>query len=246
MMEQVKIQKLLADLDIDLETISLGDFDHIGEYTAKKSRDKNSPLYNSTGAFFRPNYERGILIYSLIKKFKLKSFLEIGFGRGYAAVCAAKAFYDIGVDGQVISIDPNFDKDHLEMMSKVFPKEWLEKIELKKGLSQEVLKEMEGPWDFVYIDGDHHAGAVAADWELTKNKWGSFLLFDDYHLPTKKEANIECAVAIDKIDETKFDASKQLIILDRRIFFDDRRYTDEQIDYGQVLCTKNSITKEEW
>lgn len=245
-MEHIKIQKLLADYDIDLSAVSLGDFDNIGEYTAKKSRDRNSPLYGNTGAFFRPNYERGILIYSLIKRFKLRSFLEIGFGRGYSAICAAKAFHDTGVDGKVTSIDPVFDKEHLETMSQVFPKEWLEKIDLKQGLSQQVLKEMEGPWDFVYIDGDHHAAAVQADWDLTKDKWGSFLLFDDYHLPTKKEANIECAASIDMIDAEKFDATKKLVIMDRRIFLDDRRYTDEQIDYGQCLLQKNSLTKEEW
>ena len=165
-MEKILIQKLLKDLDIDLSEIPLGHFDYIGEYCAKKNRDRNSPLYNSVGAFFRPNYERGIMIYSLIKKFKLKSYLEVGFGRGYSAVCAAKAFHDIGVDGKVITIDPNFDQEQLGIMAKVFPKEWLEKIELRKGLSQEVLKSPDGPqgpWDFVYIDGDHRAPAVQAD-----------------------------------------------------------------------------------
>ena len=29
--------------------------------------------------------------------------------------------------------------------------------------------------------------------------------------------------------------NKELIIMDRRIFFDDRRVKDEDIDYGQVL-----------
>jgi hypothetical protein len=27
--------------------------------------------------------------------------------------------------------------------------------------------------------------------------------------------------------------------MDRRMFFDDRRFDDKQIDYGQVLFTKN-------
>lgn len=244
-MEKVKIQQLLESYDIDMDAVCLGEFDYIGEYTAKKSRDRNSDLFKSVGMFFRPNYERGILIYSLIKKFKLKSFLEIGFGRGYSAVCAAKAFHDIGVDGKVISIDPTFDKDQLNVMSQVFPKEWLEKIDLRQGMSQELLKTMAGPWDFVYIDGDHRAQAVQEDWNLVKDKWTSFCLFDDYHLPTKKEANIECAQIIDKIDEKDFDCSKKLVILDRRVFLDDRRFSDDQIDYGQVLLQKNSLTKEE-
>ena len=39
------------------------------------------------------------------------------------------------------------------------------------------------------------------------------------------------------IDEIE-DESKELIIMDRRIFLDDRRKTDEEINYGQVLLTK--------
>lgn len=187
-----------------------------------------------------------ILIYSLIKKFKLKSYLEIGFGRGASAIAAAKAFYDCGIDGKVVTIDPEFDKTQLEIMSKVFPKEWLEKIELKKGYSQQLLKELDGPWDFVYIDGDHRAPAVASDWNMLKDKWNSVLLFDDYHMPTKKEADIECAQVIDAIDEEKFNATKTLVRMDRRIFFDDRGYTDAMIDYGQVCMIKKSILQDEW
>lgn len=248
-MKKVHIKEFFTKNDIDLEKISLGDFDYIGEYTAKKTRDINSPLYKSVGCFFRPNYERGLLIYSLIKKYKLKSYLEVGFGRGFSAVCAAKAFHDIGVDGKVVSVDVNFDKDQLELLSKAFPKEWLQKIELRQGMSKDVLSSVEGPkgpWDFVYIDGDHRADAVKSDWDLLKDKWNYFCLFDDYHLPTKKEADIECSKIIDEIDEKEFSSTKELIILDRRIFLDDRGFSDDQIDYGQCLMTKNSLVGEEW
>ena len=52
-------------------------------------------------------------------------------------------------------------------------------------------------------------------------------------MPSKKVANIECAKVIDEIDGY----NKELIIMDRRIFFDDRRIPDDEIDYGQVLIT---------
>jgi len=245
-MKNVLIKDFLEGIDVDLDQISLGEIDYIGEFCAKKTRDRESPLFKSVGMFFRPNYERMILIYSLIKRFKLKSFLEIGFGRGASAVAAAKAFHDIGNDGKVITIDPNFNKEQIELMSQVFPKEWLSRIELKSGYSQNLLKEIEGNWDFVYIDGDHRAPAVAEDWELTKDRWNAVCLFDDYHLPTKKEADIECAQVIDRIDEKKYNASKTLVRMDRRVFLDDRGYTDEQIDYGQVCLLKNSLLEEEW
>ena len=63
------------DVDVKIEDIKLGDFDIIGEYTAKKNRGQNSDLYRKVGCFFRPNYERGILIYSLIKKYQISKWL---------------------------------------------------------------------------------------------------------------------------------------------------------------------------
>lgn len=247
-MKSVLIKDYLESIGVSLSDLALGDFDYIGEYTAKKSRGQDSPLYKNTGCFFRPNYERGILIYSLITKFNLQSYLEIGFGRGYSAMCAAKALYDIGSPGKVVTIDPNFDEQQLKTIAATMPKEWLDKIEFQKGTSQDVLPRLLNPtpvekrsFDLIYIDGDHRADAVKHDWEATKSSWNSFCLFDDYHLPTKKEADIECARVIDGIDFP----NKELIVMDRRIFFDDRRFTDEQIDYGQVLLTKN-VVKNIW
>ena len=58
-----------------------------------------------------------------------------------------------------------------------------------------------------------------------------FVLFDDYTLPTKNDKDIEVSKLVDSIS----DYQKELIIMDRRLFFDDRRIKDEDIDYGQVL-----------
>jgi len=53
-------------------------------------------------------------------------------------------------------------------------------------------------------------------------------------MPSKVQKDIECSKLINEIE----DESKELIIMDRRIFFDDRRLSDEEIDYGQVLLTR--------
>ena len=53
-------------------------------------------------------------------------------------------------------------------------------------------------------------------------------------MPTKNQKDIECSKVIDGIKDYK----KELIIMDRRIFFDDRRIKDADVDYGQVLIER--------
>ena len=232
--KKVLIKEKIKALGFSLENdISLGDFDQLGEMTARKMRSPGSDLYKTAGAYFRPNYERGILIYCLIKKYNVKSFLEIGFGRGYGTFCAAMAMHENG-GGKIVTVDPNFNQDHLDMLGRALPKEWLDMVSFIGGKSEEYLPTTSEKFDFIYIDGDHTYEATKKDWEMCKKRYNKILLFDDYHLPGKVQKDIDCSNLIDQIE----DESKELIIMDRRIFFDDRGYADEEIDYGQVLLTK--------
>jgi hypothetical protein len=235
-MKHINIIDKLSEIGVSLDEINLGDFDLIGEYTAKKNRDRSSDLYKTVGCFFRPNYERGILMYYLTKKMKFESILEIGFGRGYATLCMAKAMCDMGIDGKITTVDPNFDEKFLNQLANIFPKEWFDKINFVQAKSDNYFDEYpDDKFDFIYIDGDHTFDAVKNDWENSKDRFVKALLFDDYHLPTKDSGpGIQCAKLIDSIE----DESKELIIMDRRIFLDDRKYSYEQIDYGQVLLTR--------
>jgi hypothetical protein len=234
-MKKIMIKEKLKNLGVHLEDIVIGDFDIIGEYTAKKNRTPDKEQYKTAGCFFRPNYERGILMYYLVRKKNIKSALEIGFGRGYSVFCMAKAMCDHGIDGKITTVDPNLDENFLNHLSKIFPKEWFDKIEFVKNTSDNYfLENKDKKYDFIYIDGDHRYEAVKNDWENSKDKFTKALLFDDYHMPSKRQKDIECSKVIDDITEFE----KELIIMDRRIFFDDRRIKDEDIDYGQVLIEK--------
>ena len=233
-MKRTMIQEKLKQLQVNVEDIILGDFDAVGEYTAKKNRNPGSENYNKLGCFFRPNYERGILMHYMVQKLKLSSVLEIGFGRGYATFCMARAMCDAGIDGKITTVDPNLDENFLNHLASVFPKAWFEKINFIKATSDSFFNEFaEEKYDFIYIDGDHRYEAVKRDWENTKDRFNTAILFDDYTVK-RDIKDVECGRLIDEIE----DYDKELIVGDRRIFLDDRGKKDEEIDYGQVLVTR--------
>ena len=234
-MKRTMIQEKLSQLQVSVEDIILGDFDAVGEYTAKKNRSPDSENYKNLGCFFRPNYERGILMHYMVQKLKLSSVLEIGFGRGYATFCMARAMCEAGIDGKITTVDPNLDENFLNHLANIFPKVWFEKINFIKATSDEFFKELaEEKYDFIYIDGDHRYEAVKRDWENTKDRFNTAILFDDYVPTDRTNEGMRCAALIDEIEGY----DKELIIGDRRIFLDDRGKSDSEIDYGQVLVTK--------
>ena len=151
-----------------------------------------------------PNYERGILLYSLIAKYKPKNVLEIGTAEGYSALCMAWAMTDYNINGKIFTIDPKpFDVSvernvtwednpkhdtvmlsRRELWNKFADNEWIKKIEVLTGLSGEVLqKNTKLPkMDMGFIDGSHVYEAVIHDFyaflELATESF--HLLFDDY------------------------------------------------------------------
>ena len=132
-----------------------------------------------------PNYERGILLYSLIAKYKPKNVLEIGTAEGYSTLCMAWAMTDYNIDGKIFTIDPKpFDipvernvtwevnpkhdtvmLSRRELWNKFADKEWIKKIEVLTGFSGEVLqKNTKLPkMDMGFIDGSHVYEAVVHD-----------------------------------------------------------------------------------
>jgi hypothetical protein len=239
-MKILNIKDYLDSIDVTVEGIELGDFDYIGKFTAERTRQKGDVNYKKFGLYYRSAFERGILVYYLIRQFNLSSMLEVGFGRGFCTFCAAKAFYDAGVKGTIVTVDPALNQEWLQQLSQVFPKEWFSYVKFVKDTSQNALPQINDKFDLIYIDGDHSYQGTKFDWENTKDKCQRFMLMDDYHLKTKTDSGtIECRELIDEIEEEKDGyEEKMLIKLDRRLFPDDRGYTDDQINYGQILMQK--------
>ena len=151
------------------------------------------------------NYERGILLYSLIAKYKPKNVLEIGTAEGYSTLCMAWAMTDYNINGKIFTIDPKpFDvpvernvtwEDNPkhdtvmlsrgELWNKFANKEWIEKIEVLTGFSGEVLQKKTEKFpkmDMGFIDGHHAYESVIHDFyaflEVASENFR--LLFDDY------------------------------------------------------------------
>lgn len=233
-MKNIDIREKLAELGSPVETFLLGDFDAIGEYTAKKGRTRDSQLYGSVGCFFRPNYERGLLAAAMVKRYRPKRILEVGFGRGYWTLCAAKAMVENGIAGEIVTVDPKFDQQHIKLIETLFPREWLERINMAQGQSVDILPQIEGRFDLVYIDGDHTYNGVRSDWELIKDRFDQFVIFDDYYMSSSATAR-DVAVAR-AVDEIPSEYERELVIMDRMLFMDDRGDVDK--DYGQVVLRR--------
>ena len=167
-----------------------------------------SPSYSKTIAKSKYpviNYERGILLYSLIAKYRPKNVLEIGTAEGYSALCMAWAMTDYNINGRIFTIDPKpFDvpverkitweenpKHNTVMLStkelwnKFADKEWIKKIEVLTGFSGEALQKNTKKlpkMDMGFIDGHHVYESVIHDFYafLRTASENFYLLFDDY------------------------------------------------------------------
>jgi len=235
---KIHVKDFLANIGVDYKEINYGMFDRIGESLARRYRAPDSPEYRKYGMGYRANYERGIVIYYLIKEFGLETFLEIGFGRGYATACALKSFHDHGINGRVVTMAPDLDNSMLNAMASAIPEVNINQSNFhplaatsnKVKQQTDIFNEM---YDLIYVDGDHSEEGVRQDCSYVKDIWSQYLLFDDYHTE-EKESFIQCRKPIDELE-----LDGELIIMDRRLFMDERQLSDEEITYGQMLFSKN-------
>jgi len=155
-------------------------------------------------------YERGMLLYGLVRKYKPKHILEIGRAQGYSTMCMAWAL-DENQAGDITSVDPipfnkandffveweNTEFQHQklstkELWKKYANKEWLKKITVFTCYSDELLEKNLPTFDFCYIDGHHTYDAVMCDFSIFLNTADKHFLclFDDYSInPTTKMNN---------------------------------------------------------
>lgn len=236
-MRKVFIQEKLKEIGFSVDDLNLGFYDQIGELTAKRQRGPDSDLFKKVGSFYRANYERAILQGCLIAKYKISSFLEIGTGRGYVSMCNGASMQMNGIDGKIITIDsdPNI-QSYFDKLRGIFPYDWHKNILFVAGESSDVLSKINDSFDMIYIDGNHNYEYVKNDWKWAKEHFKEFVIFDDYNENNTND-DIQVKQLVDEIDKSG-EFHLDLVKMDRRIFFDDRRIPDREINYGQVLVRK--------
>ncbi len=190
-MKKIDINHFVNDLGINIPPITK--FEELGNATS---------LYHDNGNFYKLNFERGILLYALISKYKPKNILEFGTAAGFSTLCMAYALDENKIDGKIFTIDINslnekhtrpvhFENNKQELQNisikeiweKIAKPEWIKKIEILQGYTGEIFNSYDFPKiDFGYIDGAHFYDGVKHDFYsfLTVASPNFGILFDDY------------------------------------------------------------------
>jgi len=212
----------------------------------------------SANQFIRLNYERGLLLYCLITKFRPTNVLEIGTASGFGTLCMAWAMVENNINGKIFTIDPipitektkrvfNDQKGGpkienisvKEIWEKTAKKEWIEKITTISGYSGKILNEHMLPkFDFAYIDGAHFFDAVKHDFYSFLNHANTEfgILFDDYI----DRPNYGIKNLIDTDISKNFDVS--LIKTDTNLHLE-RILSLDKHDYGMCWLDSKSLKK---
>lgn len=118
---------------------------------------------------------QGKMLEILTKMINPKLILEIGTYTGYSAICMARG---LGKSGKLITIDIN---DELETMVRGFFEEsgLKEQIDYRLGNALDILPDLEGPFDMVFIDADKINNEKYYDLLIGKMSAGSILMVDN-------------------------------------------------------------------
>ncbi|MDF2157561.1 O-methyltransferase [Algoriphagus sp. CAU 1675] len=118
---------------------------------------------------------QGKLLELFVKMKQPKTILEIGTYTGYSAICMARG---LNKDGKLITLDIN---DELETMVRGFFEEsgLSSQIDYRLGNAMEIIPNLPGPFDLVFIDADKKNNANYFQLVLEKLSPGGIILVDN-------------------------------------------------------------------
>ncbi|MCS5491685.1 O-methyltransferase [Algoriphagus limi] len=118
---------------------------------------------------------QGKILELLVKMHRPKIILEIGTYTGYSAICLAKG---LGETGKLITLDIN---DELEDRVRGFFEEsgLSEKIDYRLGNALDLIPQLEGEFDFVFIDADKENYLAYYELVIDRVPTGGVILADN-------------------------------------------------------------------
>ena len=234
-----------------MKTTNVIEFFERVKYDWKDDLNKLSTICHYTKTRHDPSRNEGemsfgaeqcFFIKAVANSMKAKKFFEIGTGRGTA--CYAVSLEETIDEIVTVDVISHYQKKNEAIgyrsavvsnqdLYEMIPFEEKEKIKFKH--VSEVpffMEELEGEFDFAFIDGDHtNKNVIETDFNVSSKmvKDGGIILFDDYH--PEKFAVKEVA---DKILEENPSFKAELVCFHGHLFDKDRKVEN----YGTLVITK--------
>lgn len=118
---------------------------------------------------------QGRVLAMLSKMMAPQRILEVGTYTGYATICLAEGLSE---GGEIHTIDSNAELE--DRVSAYFSESgYAGQIHYHIGRAQEVISDLEGPFDLVFIDADKKNNLLYYEMALGKSRQGSLILIDN-------------------------------------------------------------------
>ncbi|MGH3979670.1 MAG: O-methyltransferase [Pseudonocardiaceae bacterium] len=138
----------------------------------------DAALEASTAAGLPPiavSVNQGKLLHLLVRLHGSHRVLEVGTLGGYSTIWLARG---LPADGEVVSLE--IDPHHAEVARANIARAGLaDRVEIRLGCALDVLPELEGPFDLVFIDADKPSNPDYLRWALRLSRPGTVIVVDN-------------------------------------------------------------------
>ncbi|GAB3156226.1 O-methyltransferase [Microbacterium neimengense] len=117
----------------------------------------------------------GKLLHLLARMIGARRVLEIGTLGGYSTIWLARA---VGEQGRVTTIEAE-PRNAAVARKSIDDAGVGERVEIRPGRAADVLPQLEGPFDLVFIDADKESNTIYLDWAARLGRTGTVVVVDN-------------------------------------------------------------------